>query len=507
MAASGEKSRKGTAVLFQKKKYRTACASRSDSFVSMSAVLVKNTKGEPLGKVRVGDTKKEALERLALMAGGLFDRDDVGLLNDERITAEGAPYVFKPVQQPQDAHMGQQPASPLLSEDTVAGLTRFAKEYTAKNNTIILSDATLSAKRALLSMYFELPEKAAAWVNMPSTATLGECPAFHWHNSNEDSLENRTAYMNHLQRSINLPNDCVFVDVQPNRSLLDVEIQGANSETQRLRGTTDVVITKLENFQHATVRNSVRAQLELKKPNNLVSKDHSPQVIAEHFAASFLNQKHGIVSALTDLGSSWTFYWFAECDDAPGGVALFKHVVQGTAAAVTAKYILENSIASQSSPTNPTTITLPTTLSNRLSFEGLMQKLSQASRAKRMRSDDTINPGNAGGNPGPQNQNGTGEDDGDNLFRLSSGSAPGDGPSHSSNNDRGFSFHCGGNHCESKQTGMSAADVLRSLAPQYNSDVADQLELLDMVDEGEQYEIVRSFAAKHIVPRITGKRY
>jgi hypothetical protein len=76
-------------------------------FVRMSAVQVNNAKGEPLGKVRIGDTKQEALERLSL-SGGLFDQEDVGLLNDDRITAEGAPYIFKPLQ-PHDAHTGQPP--------------------------------------------------------------------------------------------------------------------------------------------------------------------------------------------------------------------------------------------------------------------------------------------------------------------------------------------------------------------------------------------------------------
>ena len=54
---------------------------------------------------------------------------------------------------------------------------------------------------------------------------------------------------------------------------------------------------------------------------------------------------------------------------------------------------------------------------------------------------------------------------------------------------------------------MRAVDILRSLAPHYNGDVADQLDLLNMVDEGEQYEIVRSFAANYIVPRMTGENH
>ena len=412
----------------------------------------------------------------------------------------------------QQQRLQQQPPAPppqqLLSEDTVAALTLFAKDYASKKNTVVLSDATFGSKRALLSMFFELPEKAATWPNMPSTSTLGECPVFHWHDSNEDSPQNRTAYMKYLKQNILLPDSYVFGDVQPIRSLLDVEIHGVDCETrQRLRGTTDVVITKIENIQHGTIRNSVDAQLELKKPRNLASKDHSPQVIAEHFAASYLNPMQGVVSALTDLGSSWTFYWFADCKDAPGGVALYRHVLQGTAAAEAAKYVLENTITCESSAlTNRTataTTTLPTTFSSRLSFEDLMQKLSQAPRAKRLRSGDYMNPDSAGGNLGPHNQDGTG-DAGGKQPGPASGSTPSD-QSHAANDETGFAEH-GRDHGDSRQHGTRAAEFLRLLAPQYNSEVADQLDLLDMVDEDEQYEIVRSFAADYIVPHMTGKR-
>jgi hypothetical protein len=46
------------------------------------------------------------------------------------------------------------------------------------------------------------------------------------------------------------------------------------------------------------------------------------------------------------------------------------------------------------------------------------------------------------------------------------------------------------------------ASDLSLIAPR--SGVANELDLLDMVDEDEQYEIVRYFAAKHIAPYIGG---
>ena len=47
---------------------------------------------------------------------------------------------------------------------------------------------------------------------------------------------------------------------------------------------------------------------------------------------------------------------------------------------------------------------------------------------------------------------------------------------------------------------MSMASALSLFAPPSDRDVANELDLVDMVGESEQYEIVRSFAAKHIVP-------
>lgn len=47
---------------------------------------------------------------------------------------------------------------------------------------------------------------------------------------------------------------------------------------------------------------------------------------------------------------------------------------------------------------------------------------------------------------------------------------------------------------------MNMASTLSLFAPPAYRDVANELDLLDFVDVDEQYEIVRSFAEKHIVP-------
>ena len=68
----------------------------------MTSVQVNDKDGEAVAKVRVGDSRAKALNRLIPMHGLLVDKNGVGLLDDDLITADNAPYTFTPVsQQPQ----------------------------------------------------------------------------------------------------------------------------------------------------------------------------------------------------------------------------------------------------------------------------------------------------------------------------------------------------------------------------------------------------------------------
>ena len=65
------------------------------------AVQVNDVQGNELGFIRIGDTKQTALQRLSHYGpGGLVCKDKIGVSDDELISADGAPYVFKPQQQP-----------------------------------------------------------------------------------------------------------------------------------------------------------------------------------------------------------------------------------------------------------------------------------------------------------------------------------------------------------------------------------------------------------------------
>jgi hypothetical protein len=189
-----------------------------------------------------------------------------------------------------------------------------------------------------------------------------------------------------------------------------------------------------------------------------------------------------VVSVLTDLNRSWTFYWYAE-NKGGSGVALYKLKLEDEGEpARLAKYILE-SLNDESCRA-----TLPTTFVDRLSFQAVADKLIKEPDSKRARRDF--------GGDGGSSQTQDGKPAG--WGHQPPPSGPG------SNSSSGMEFQNNDNAGDGNRT-MDMARALRRFAPHSNSDVANELDLLDMVDEAEQYEIVRSFAAKHIVPYTTGQ--
>ena len=87
------------------------------------SVLVNSEEGKLLVKVKVGDSKLQAFQRLGQNAGILADKDGVGLLDIDFITKEGAPYVFK--QQVRTSLVADSP--PKIAHETLYGLLEEAK--------------------------------------------------------------------------------------------------------------------------------------------------------------------------------------------------------------------------------------------------------------------------------------------------------------------------------------------------------------------------------------------
>ena len=140
--------------------------------------------------------------------------------------------------------------------------------------------------------------------------------------------------------------------------------------------------------------------------------------------------------------------------------------------AVLAKYILESlNVKSRRE-------TLPTTFVDRLSWKAVLDKITEDHDRKRPPRD--AGGGNSDGNGGSNSQT---------QDRKPAGwecQPPPSGPGGSSS---GMEFQDTGAAGDSNQT-MDMARGLRLFAPHSDSDVANKLDLLDMVDEAEQHEIV-----------------
>ena len=65
----------------------------------MKTAQVNDETGKPLTKVLSGETVEQARRRIR-MEGILENSAGLALLDDDCITADGAPYMFKPLRQP-----------------------------------------------------------------------------------------------------------------------------------------------------------------------------------------------------------------------------------------------------------------------------------------------------------------------------------------------------------------------------------------------------------------------
>ena len=372
----------------------------------------------------------------------------------------------------------QKPEVPQFSETARAGFELMAEEYFTKKRTIVLSDATYTSKTDLMDM-MGLPEKGAAWLNKPDLSR--PIDGYSWLKGDEESIENRTAYMMaYLNNLLTLPAHYALADVQPHRQLLTVELFRQTPEGRKIRGTTDVAIARSEHVRNEAVRNNIETLFELKTTKNILEKDHTPQTIGAHLAASYLNPNRPVVSVLTDLNERWTFFWFARGED-DSRMSLHRLCLDGGQSVAEAKYILDSLYDSSLRDT------LPTTFANRQPFQAVLDSVVRNKRSRREFDRDSSDSPDQDSKPSPSggaDRHPTSETDGGSSSRSR-------GTGHQS--DQGDSGGGGAGP-------MSMASALSLFAPSADRDVANELDLLDMVDENEQYEIVRSFAEKHIVP-------
>mmetsp|Transcript_12197 Transcript_12197/g.17540 ORF Transcript_12197/g.17540 Transcript_12197/m.17540 type:complete len:317 (+) Transcript_12197:291-1241(+) len=145
---------------------------------------------------------------------------------------------------------------------------------------------------------------AAEWLDKPTNLPTAPAP-FTWGDSNEDSRENRNAYMSYIKENIVLPSNTKILDGITNSSLLSVEMKNL-----KISGNIDVVLAGSRHQGLSTARQNMLGAFELKKRENEENTKIERQVILQHMAASYLNPDTGLLMVMTDLHERWHFYWF-----------------------------------------------------------------------------------------------------------------------------------------------------------------------------------------------------
>ena len=224
------------------------------------------------------------------------------------------------------------------------------------------------------------------------------------------------------------------------------------------------------------MRHSAKALFELKSPKNMQQKDHCAQAVCELLVAFCLIHKPGAVSVLTDLNQLWAFFWFAELSDALRMELRKLKLGSSDGVAGLAKHLAEN-LNDESCQG-----TLPTTFLHQLSLDEVMNKLIEFCEIKHA---------HCSGSSSCEPQDGKAAESKDCL--LPSGDRQG-GP---------LGLQDNGGELPTTGTG-GIANALQFFAPPSGRGIADELDLLDMVDEAEQCKIVQSFVAKHMVLFATG---
>jgi hypothetical protein len=348
-----------------------------------------------------------------------------------------------------------------------------------KEKTLVMSDVSVDKRENLMqALGLQFDGAATAAGQSSSTATF---PGYEWNQEKEDSSAQRTAYMKYLNDNSFKPtsDDFGLHDCTKNTSLLTVgDLLGL-----KLSGTSDVVVAKQNHINENAVKNNILGLFELKKTENLNSNfDRSEsQAIVEHIAASFVSQRHSVLTVLTDLNDAWHFYWFAATE---------RIILKKTADRRTARFLLQNMMSESTDAMRPQ---VPGGFLERGSWKSLFRDASTAADGV----DDDNDADDA--DDDDEHKNSGADNDGD-----LDGGAGGDGdnqpkPASDSRTQRRQN-RGGGSDSNSNLSGAVDAVSLRQLKQLLgNGDIANEVDFIDGVGG---HEILCALIAKHVVPNM-----
>jgi hypothetical protein len=283
--------------------------------------------------------------------------------------------------------------------------------------------------------------------NIPESTIL----PFTWDASNEGSKVNPANYISFLEK-ISWPDGYLIVDVANMQLFSEVNLGHYN-----FNGNVDVILLDNGSARSLNYKYNIRLGIEIKK--NIEVNNHN-QACMEHFCASSLNFEKSVLTLLTDLNENWVFIYF--------GSRAKLHKLNTNARA--AKFLLENMF----NPAKQSELDFPEEFICRLSWNDFVARSGESSL-------HTFEPQHHGDNNGDKHEE---QDKNDSVYPKKEAKYP---PKESTN----------------KQNDMDKdmAGAGRSVMLHFGGDVANELDLLDFIDnEDKRTQLVINYIVQTFAP-------
>jgi len=196
--------------------------------------------------------------------------------------------------------------------EKVGPLAELASMQLEESKTMVLSNISSGVYHEVTTA-LSVGIVTAEWIQKPSHLSDENMKKFTWRDSKEDNSDNRRRYMKFLRDNIVWPAGHAVTDCHGSKELLNTVLHLEDGK-HKTSGNIDVVVATGANVEGNSIRHNIRAGIELKKVSNKdINKNRDErQVVMQHVAASVLNRKDNVLTVLTDLNDKWVFYWFGQ---------------------------------------------------------------------------------------------------------------------------------------------------------------------------------------------------
>lgn len=250
-----------------------------------AGVDVCNEEGVLLAKVRVGETKVNVLERVGATTGILSDKDGFGLLNNDVVTYDGAPYVFKPSQEQKHQAVGDLAAELQALRLEVHGVRETLPSVLV--GQVITPSQASRTPQVVASVFDSLglshnPRKTDSMYVLPELCGYDWKFSWKWPNNHVDGDDRgleRMSYRPVANYLKTLGFACVDVsegkfcvekllfnaDIFTSREDNPMRVRGQRVYLRhRIQGRTDLAVLRRDNQDGYILRNMIKFVVEIK---------------------------------------------------------------------------------------------------------------------------------------------------------------------------------------------------------------------------------------------------